>query len=192
MSKIGKVALVIVLALVGGIAMFVYHVWDRLNPVHRGQRLFTWVDQAIKDEDPAARRRAVDMLVEALRQRQGDIRNQVIMRFTQEPMPREVLPLLLEALRFEEIYPGSYTAMALSQVESAEVVPALVGVLENEADPRTRVRAIAALESRSWWAKAAVPALRAALDDANPDVRQRAVAALKLIAPGESGKAGGW
>jgi HEAT repeat protein len=185
------VALTIVLALVGGIAIVVYSVWNHLNPVYQGQRVFTWVEQAIEDEDPAARRRATDVLVAALRERQGDIRNQVIRRFCKRPLPKEVLPLLLEALRFKEIATGGYTAMALSGVEVTEAVPALVGVLENEADPETRARAIAALGYRGPWAEAAVPALRAALDDANDEVRRQARSALIEIGSGKSGKAGG-
>jgi HEAT repeat protein len=201
MSKGNVVALAIVLALVGGIAIVAYsvwnHFWNYFDPVYHGQRVYTWADQAIRDEDPAARRRAADVLVEAIREMPEGPSTQLVMRFCNKPLPKEVLPVLLEALRVKEMPPGSYPAMALSLVEPAEavpalVVPALVGVLENEADPETRERAIAALGRLGSRAKAAVPALRAALDDANQEVRQQAVSALKQIAPGESGKPGGW
>src|SRR5438876_10893146 len=121
MSKGNVVTLAIVLALVGGIIFaacsVAYSVWDHSDPVYQGKRVFTWVDQAIRDEDPAARRRAADVLVAALREMQGDIRNQVIMRFIgapseKRPLPKEVLPVLLESLRFKEIHIGGYTAMA--------------------------------------------------------------------------------
>jgi hypothetical protein len=161
------------------------------NPSYQGKRLYAWAEQAIHDPDPAARTKAAETLVAAFKEmRQGEPRIQLVMRFCYarrnkqgEPeLTKEVLPFLIEALHAHEIMaPNSYQAIALSQVEGTEAVPALVEVLLNDEDSHARAGAVAALGMMKTRAKAAEPFLKRAASEGDGEARRWAQDALQEI-----------
>jgi hypothetical protein len=153
MTKGRRYALLIVLTVLGLIATVALHLWNHYNPIHHGKRVYAWAEQAIWSDDPSAREEAAAVLVEAMRTMEGEPRTQLVMCFCfphhgeqdKEPLPKELLPVLLEALRAKDMPPGSYPAMALSQMDQAVAIPALKDMLQHETDPAVRERIESAL-----------------------------------------------
>jgi hypothetical protein len=159
MSKGWGIALLAGLALAGVVSCAIRDYANRYNPVVHGKRVYTWANQAMSDPDPAARQEAAQVLVEAVRSMEGEPRTQLVMRFCNTPegdwekcaLPKEVLPVLLEALRAKDIPPGSYPAMASRLVDPADSVPALTEMMQRETDEEVKKRIKAALDAiRSW------------------------------------------
>jgi formylglycine-generating enzyme required for sulfatase activity len=179
-KRVGIAVLVIV-----AIAAPVYFIWIYpYNPYYNGKWVYSWLDQAIHDPDPAARREATQKLIEAFsRMERGEPRVQLLLKCwsASESLPKELIPFLIEAIHAHDFLPGGYPAMALAQVEDSEAVPALVAVIHDDDDDHARVSAICALEMMRAKAQAAVPDLRLALNDRNEEVRKQAARALKEI-----------
>lgn len=177
---------------IGSVVIVVFHLLNKYNPVYHGKRVYAWQDQAIWDEDPAAREQAVQVLLEALHGMEGEPRTQLVMRFChprrhgqeKTEMPKEVLPFLIEALKIDE-HGGGYAFIPLAYIPGPETVPALIDALRDERDAETRKRLVRVLGELGPKAKAAVPVLRDALRDENAAVRESAAVALKRIEPSE-------
>jgi bifunctional DNase/RNase len=161
------------------------------GPVYHDKRLPAWVDQALEDTDPEARREAAEVLREVLPQLHDDALWQFLLRFVKPkgdpqatPLPKEVHPFLIEALAY---MPNSYPAMALEWRAGPDTVPALIEALKTQKDPSIRRQAADILGRLGPRAKEAVPALRDALQDEDEKVRKEAAAALKKLAgdPGD-------
>lgn len=93
----------------------------------------------------------------------------------------EAAPPLVKALRAEKAEVRSGAVAALARI-GAEAVPALVLALQDK-EKLARLGAARALGGIGRKAKQAAPALREALRDDGPEVRQAAEAALKAITP---------
>jgi hypothetical protein len=139
----------VVLAILGLVAcglLLCFDHWE--NPTYHGKRLHTWVDQAIWDSDPVARRQAVDVLLEALPELHNWRRTYLLMRFCHPekngvekvPLPKEVLPFLIEALRSGEGSAATYASIALIIGGAQDTVPILSAAVQNEQDAGARER----------------------------------------------------
>jgi hypothetical protein len=137
--------LVCLCLIIGAVGLYF---WNQYNPVHHGKRVYTWADQAIWDDDPIARREAVHVLLESLKDIHGEPRTQLLMRFCHPmgkngekyPLPDEVLPLLIEAVRTGEDPAAGYAAIALQIGGASDTVQALTKALEDESNPECRTR----------------------------------------------------
>ena len=164
----GCLTLLVVLAVLGITAGGIYlcvDLWN--NPICHGKRLHTWLDQAIWAEDPAARREAVTVLLEALPDLGEWPRPYLLMLCChpekdgkeKRPLPDELLPFLIAALKPGESTSAGYATIAMYLGRPPSAVPALEEALKDEQDPAVRKRMEKLLKS-----------LRApAQDDAVPD-----------------------
>jgi HEAT repeat protein len=96
-----------------------------------------------------------------------------------EPLPKEAVPTLIDALKDDSMCIGA--RFALERV-GPEAVPALPQALE---DPEPRVRRAVAAVLGNWGpaAREALPALREALNDDNDEVRLEVGSALNAMGP---------
>jgi len=194
MKKSCLLTLGIVLALVAVTGSVVYfHFKNQFDPVYHGKRIYTWKDQAIWDEDPAAREEAVQVLLEAVEEMEGEPRTQLLLRFVlhvrpneEKPvLPKEVLPFLIRAMKVEDR--SGYPAKALYQIPGPETATALIDVLRSKESSQTRYQAAyvlgaLAMENKLGSAmEQAVAALRKASQDEDPKVRREAADHLKWI-----------
>jgi hypothetical protein len=177
------------LVLIGGVATVYLTFQSLYNPYYNGKRVYAWAKQAVNDPDPAERRVATQALVEAFKGMQkGEPRIQLVMGFCSgryieqggPELPEEVVPFLIEALHAEEMPPGSYQSMALSEVRGTAAVAALVEVVLHDDDPHARAGALSALQMIQESAK----------EKGNKEVQLRVEAALREIeqAAGEAAK----
>src|SRR5262249_29882143 len=98
-----------------------------------------------------------------------------------EPEPREVVPALLQALQDPSPHVRVGAAEVLWQVaRHPDALPALISLLANE-DRDTRRWAACALHRIGPPARVAAPALRTALHDAQEDLRDAAIEALRKL-----------
>jgi HEAT repeat protein len=95
------------------------------------------------------------------------------------------VPLLIQCLHDVDPEVREMAAASLGRIalEPAQVVPALTNCLSVSATPLLRVRATWALGVYREHARAAMPSLLNELTDPDPDVREAATNALRLIAP---------
>jgi hypothetical protein len=152
MGKTSKIVLTLTGTVVLGFVIAVGAVYlcflNWHNPSYHGKRVHTWADQAIWDEDPQARSDAVVVLIEALREMRGEPLYQLVMRFCspykdgqyKRPLPKEVLPFLIEAVKCKNIEPGSYPAMAFEMSGGPDEIPALMEALKEERDREAKDR----------------------------------------------------
>ena len=149
MKKGCLIALAVLVAVAFGIAGVWYHFWNESNPTYHGKRLYAWVDQAIQDGDPAARKEAVQVLLEALPNLHGWPRTRLLMDFPiHAPFHEEVLPFLIEALRAGEEPSANYAGMALFLHGASKDDAALRKAFEKESDLEAKERMRKILESR--------------------------------------------
>jgi hypothetical protein len=96
------------LGLVVGTLYVVYaHFKNQFDPVYHGKRIRAWAEQAIRDEDVTTRREAVQILLEALEDMEGEPRTQLLYYFAgvtegngeHTELPRELLPFLVRAMK---------------------------------------------------------------------------------------------
>jgi hypothetical protein len=175
---------------IGSIAAVAYSIWNQYNPSYHGKRVYTWADQAIWDEDPAAREEAVEVLLEALPEMEGKHRIQLVMRFChphrhgqeKTELPKEVLPFLFEAMKIDE-HDGGYAVIAMGGSPGPETVPFLAEAMRNEKDPVTRKRILSVFDLMGPKARDAAPIVREALRDDYVFVRMRAAETLPRITP---------
>jgi hypothetical protein len=152
MKKVVVVTLAVAALAAGVIAVWRYEV-NRYNPSYHGKRLDAWAEQAECDEDPEARRRAAEVLTEALHDLKGQPQIYLVMRFCgqqQKPLPKEVIPFLLEALKGPEYTPTQgYALMALETRGGPDALAALERAYDDEGeDPGLRERAGVILSHR--------------------------------------------
>jgi hypothetical protein len=148
----------------GGIYLRVDY-WN--NPIRHGKRLHSWLDQAIWAEDPAARREAVSVLLEVLPDIHDWPRTYLLMLCCHPekdgkekyPLPDELLPFLIAALKAGERPSAGYASIAMFVGRPPSAVPALEEALKDEQDPAVRERLKEVLRSLR----------RPAQDDALPD-----------------------
>jgi hypothetical protein len=152
-EKLKKACSIVLLPLLVGLVIFAitacgflcvyYHFVNKYNPSYHGKRVQDWADQAIWDENPAARSEAVEVLIVALRGMEDEPRTHLLMLFCypkkgeieKKPLPKEVIPFLLEGLRLSDQHNGGYAVMALVAGEGPETVPTLQKALAKEEDP---------------------------------------------------------
>jgi HEAT repeat protein len=91
----------------------------------------------------------------------------------------EAAPLLIEALKDENVEVRNSSAMFLGWIESKEAIPALLQVAAADSDPRVRKSAIQALENIRDEG-AVLPLIRL-LNDDSKDIRDRVLVALERI-----------
>jgi hypothetical protein len=152
MKKLVLKSAVVLAALSVGIGGVWYYFWNQYNPVYHNKRLYIWVDQAIWDEESTARQEAVQVLLEALPTLHGEPRTQLLIRFPNPikdgkmkyPLPREVLPFLIEAVRVGEGASESYAGMALFMNGGDDAISALEKAfeIESDADAKKRMKRI--------------------------------------------------
>jgi hypothetical protein len=184
----------IVLGFVAGGAYCVYsHFKNKYDPVYYGKRIHSWADRAIWNEDPATRQEAVRILLEAVEEMECEPRTQLLRAFVgptqgnqeKATLPQELLPFLIQALKTERR--SGYPVKALLRVEGSDTVPALIDVLRNDKGREAREQAALALgilgsENKLGLAKEqTITALQEAMQDENPEVRNRAGEGLKRI-----------
>ncbi len=193
MNKGWTITIGVVLLVLCGVAVVWYIVTYAYNPYFKGKRLYAWKDQAIHDPDPVARTEATETLIQAFKELRGETRVQLVLHFCYDhgapELPSEVVPFLIEALHAREIqYPDSYQAIALSQVQDAAAIPALVEVLLHDEDDHAHAGAVAALNLMGPRAAPAEAELRGALGHKSEQVRARAQNALREIAAARARK----
>jgi hypothetical protein len=155
------IALLLVWLTVAAVVLGVIrHFVGLYNPDYHGKLVHTWVNQATRDENPAARQEAAQVLVEAVRNMEGEPRTQLLLDLCNSrdgawgrkgALPKEVLPVLLEALRAKEEPTVNYTLMALQQIDPAVSVPALEDMLRRETDDEMKQRIRRALHLIHDW-----------------------------------------
>ena len=91
----------------------------------------------------------------------------------------EAAPLLIEALKDENVEVRNSSAMFLGWIESKEAIPALLQVAAADSDPRVRKSATQALENIRDEG-AVLPLIRL-LNDDSKDIRDRVLVALERI-----------
>jgi hypothetical protein len=193
MKKSCLLTLGIVLALVAVTGSVVYlHFKSQFDPVYHGKRIYTWKDQAIWDEDAAAREEAVEVLLEAVEEMEGEPRQQLLLRFVlprsvddEKPvLPKELLPFLIRAMKMDC---SGYPAKALILTPGPETATALIHVLRSKESSHTRKEAAYVLGALAMEYKLgsameqAVAALREASQDEDPEVRKEAADDLNWI-----------
>ncbi|KPK65796.1 MAG: hypothetical protein AMK73_01905 [Planctomycetes bacterium SM23_32] len=147
---------------------------------------------ALADEDPAVLTTAIDGVRggadQAVLDRLGEL-----LGSSPHPKVREAaanalgkvgsaasVPVLVKALDDTEENVRWFAVEGLRKLGATQAVPVISEMLRR--DPSARVREIAASALGELGQPAGVPALRAALDDANERVQQKAVAALQALA----------
>jgi len=91
----------------------------------------------------------------------------------------EAAPLLIEALKDENVEVRNSSAMFLGWIESKEAIPALLQVAAADSDPRVRKSAIQAMENIRDEG-AVLPLIRL-LNDDSKDIRDRVLVSLERI-----------
>jgi hypothetical protein len=142
------ILLVLAFVAVAGIGGLYLHFLNQYNPTYHGKRVYAWADQAVYDQDPAARREATQVLLEAWPDMQPEPRVHLAMHVCdlsmksegKNPLPKEVLPFLIEATKCPDMPPHSYPEMALQFGKGPDTVPALKEAVKNERDPDARKR----------------------------------------------------
>jgi HEAT repeat protein len=181
------VALTIALGLAFGTAWVVYyHFKNQFDPVYYDKRIHMWADEAVWDESPARRQEAVQVLLEALDDLEGEPRTQLLLSFLnptrgneeKTTLPSELLPFLVKGLKVERR--SGYPAKALRRIPTADSVPVLLDLLSNDASSEVREQVVRilgglVLEKKVGEAKEMViTGLREAIQDADPAVRKAA------------------
>jgi hypothetical protein len=187
------VVLAAALAGLGGLAAAVRYLHARYNPTYYGRPLLDWADEALLSEDPASRRRAVEVLREA-RGREGEqARTRLYYELASGPpdgrsperLPGELAPFLLEAFREEDLCAG-IVALALGKCPPAATAPGVADLLRGERDPYRQGKLLETLGKFGPEARDAVPVIRPLLRDNDRSVRDNARGALKKIDPTEA------
>jgi hypothetical protein len=181
----GRIAVLVAALLLGAVGFTAYYVWSLYNPCLHGKRLYAWIDQGLHDPDSTARSQAADVLCEALPRLHDDylwmFLWNVQVRATQppgSPLPREMNRVLIEALAY---MPGSYPQATLVDCAGPDTARDLAVAVRTHPNPTVRWCAARTLGHMGHKAAGAIRALRGALGDEDPKVRESAGEALASL-----------
>lgn len=135
----------------------------------------------ISEKTPA--RGAAPVLAELLRDPDAGVRWSAANALRLVDNPRVAVPALTQALADPVARVRGEVAFVLGELHgpAQDAVPALTGLFERDAERDVRISACRALSKLTPRAREAVPALRAALRDADPSIRDCAADTLKRI-----------
>jgi HEAT repeat protein len=146
------------------------------DPPYRGRALRSWQSRLLSTQ-PEERREAVEVLTEALKDRDPFIRGFVVKSLPGDHLPKEMIHVLIEALKHEDmddIRGEIVGTLAAHRQEAAEAVPALAEAVRTDKDQTVRCWAVRALHMIAPESQETLSTSLTALKDESAVVRREA------------------